>query len=484
MKSPGMKFDYPTPPERLMAVRLMTSGQRWFWIAVVAILAVCLALDWRATLLWLNGTAVAFYLAVTFYKMVVIVASVRRGAMVDVTAEEAAALRDEDLPTYTILVPLYRESEVLERLIEGLSNLDYPKKKLQILLLLEAGDEETIAAVKHLKPPAPFEAIVVRNTYPQTKPKACDVALKHATGEYLVIFDAEDRPEPDQLRKAVAGFAKVGHEVVCLQAKLNFYNPNHNLLTKWFTTEYSMWYDLYLPGLGYFDAPIPLGGTSNHFRRETLVDLGGWDPFNVAEDCDLGIRLYRRGYRTRMLNATTWEEACSSPRFWIRQRSRWIKGYMQTFFVHTRDPLRTLRRLGPIKAMHFLVLTGGAILTYLVNPLYWLLTLAWIIFRTEAVGAFFPVPVFVMGFLCLFVGNLVLVYANMLGCCRRGYYHLVKYVLIIPPYWLGMSLAAWKAAWQLIVKPHYWEKTQHGLAGHAATREAVAAARHELGEDA
>lgn len=483
MNLPKASRHYPTPPERLMAMRLLTPGQALFWGLATAVLAGLFIADWRATLLYVNAILIAFYLFVTLYKMVVIVASVRRGATVSVTREDLAALSEEDLPTYTILVPLYREAEVFERLIQGLSQLDYPHDKLQILLLLEEGDEETIAACKRLRPQAPFQSLVVREAYPQTKPKACDVALEHATGEYLVIYDAEDQPEPDQLRKAVAAFAKCPPEVVCLQAKLNFYNPGQNILTKWFTAEYSMWYDLYLPGLGYFDAPIPLGGTSNHFRRETLMELGGWDPFNVAEDCDLGIRLYRRGFRTRMLDSTTWEEACSSPRFWVKQRSRWIKGYMQTFFVHTRDPLRTLRRLGPIKAMHFFLLTGGAILTYLINPFYWLLTAAWVLFRTEAVGRFFPAPVFIMGFLCLFLGNFVLVYANMLGCCRRGMHHLVKYVLAIAPYWLGMSVAAWKAAFQLVFRPHYWEKTQHGLGQDGATQEAIAQARSSLGDE-
>jgi cellulose synthase/poly-beta-1,6-N-acetylglucosamine synthase-like glycosyltransferase len=195
-----------------------------------------------------------------------------------------------------------------------------------------------------------------------------------------------------------------------------------------------------------------------------LRELGGWDPYNVAEDCDLGIRLYRRGRRTRMLDSTTWEEACAPVGGWIRQRSRWIKGYIQTFFVHTRQPLRTLGELGPVRVLHFLLLTGGMFFIYLINPLYWALTAVWVVWRSEAVGAFFPAPVFIMGFLCLFAGNFAFIYTGMLGCLRRRYYRLVKYAMLVPPYWALMSVAAWKAAWQLIVRPHYWEKTAHGLA--------------------
>jgi cellulose synthase/poly-beta-1,6-N-acetylglucosamine synthase-like glycosyltransferase len=427
-------------------------------------------LDWQGTLFWLNAVIAAFYVLVTLYKAVIINASKTLGHQHIITPEEIAALDESTLPTYTILIPLFREAEVFDNLIEGLSKLDYPKDKLQILLLLEEKDAATIEACKRVKPGPPFHAIVIHDSYPRTKPKACDVALARATGEYLVIYDAEDRPEPDQLKKAVVAFRKSPEEVICIQAKLNFYNRDHNLLSKWFTVDYSTWFDLYLPGLARFDAPIPLGGTSNHFKREKLVEIGAWDPYNVAEDCDLGMRLYKRGYRTRMLDSTTWEEACSHFGFWIRQRSRWIKGYMQTFCVHTRHPLQGIRSLGPRRYIDFLALTGGMFLTYLINPFYWLLMLIWVIARPAAVGEYFPAPVFIMGFLCLFIGNFMLVYSSMLGVCRRKYYELVKYALLIPPYWAMVSVAAWKAAWQLIVKPHYWEKTRHGIGGKDAVK--------------
>jgi cellulose synthase/poly-beta-1,6-N-acetylglucosamine synthase-like glycosyltransferase len=451
------------PPPEEQALRLLGPRQRALYLSLAVLVIVALVVDWHTSLIWLNGIVAAFYILVTLYKLVVILTSVRRASLVTVTPEEIAALDEATLPTYTILVPLFHEAAVVPKLVESLGALDYPKDKLEILLLLEEDDAETLAALQALKPGKPFRGLRVHNTYPRTKPKACNVGLSHATGEFLVIYDAEDRPEPDQLKKAAAGFRRFGPEVVCLQAKLNFYNQGRNLLSRWFTTEYSMWYDLYLPGLSHFHAPIPLGGTSNHFRRSALMHLGGWDPYNVAEDCDLGIRLYKRGLRTQILDSTTWEEACSHAGFWVRQRSRWIKGYMQTFFVHTRRPLLTLTALGPAGFLHFLVLTGGMFFSYLINPLYWLLTLAWIVFRTRVVGEYFPAPVFIMGFFCLFLGNFALVYGNMLGCCRRGYYSLVKYVLAIPPYWMMISVAAWKACWQLFFNPHYWEKTKHGL---------------------
>lgn len=451
-----------SPPPEEQARKLTNTGQRVFWGVVLLALAVCFAVTWRETLLWFNAAMTAFYLIVTVYKLFIIQASVRSDSQIVVTPEEIAALDESTLPRYTLLIPLFHESEVFEHLIASLSALDYPKDKLQILLLMEETDDETRAAYERLQPTAPFEGVVVPDSYPRTKPKACDIGLSRATGDYLVIYDAEDRPEPDQLKKAVIAFRQSKENVVCIQAKLNFYNREHNLLTKWFTGEYSTWFDLYLPGLGRCDAPIPLGGTSNHFHLPTLIELGGWDCYNVAEDCDLGVRLYKHGYRTRMLDSTTWEEACGSFGFWIRQRSRWIKGYIQTFFVHTRRPFSSIWRLGPRRYAHFLMLTGGMFFAYMINPFYWALTLLWVIYRTE-LGAYFPPAVFIMGFLCLFAGNFAFIYTGMLGCCRRGYYHLVKYALLVPPYWAMMSIAAWKAAWQLVTKPHYWEKTKHGL---------------------
>jgi cellulose synthase/poly-beta-1,6-N-acetylglucosamine synthase-like glycosyltransferase len=284
-----------------------------------------------------------------------------------------------------------------------------------------------------------------------------------ARGEYLVIFDAEDRPEPDQLKKAVLGFQRVPDDVVCLQARLNFYNRRQNLLTRLFTTEYSMWFDLFLPGLSDLRVPIPLGGTSNHFRAAKLRELLGWDPYNVTEDCDLGFRIALSGYQTVMLDTTTWEEACSSLPHWIRQRSRWTKGYIQTYLVAMRHPLRMIRRLGIGGMLAFQLMVGGTPLCLLINPVYWILTLGWFILRVQSVAVVFPFPVILWGLLCLFAANFVFIYACLVATYRRRYYGLVKYALLSPMYWLMMSIGGWKGFLQLVTRPSYWEKTRHGM---------------------
>lgn len=443
----------------------LTAGQKAVMLS--ASLAVCVAAAWTP---W--GTAKAFvlvstcfYLLHTLYKLILVRFSVARHAEIRVTPEEVAALRDEDLPLFSVMVPMYHESESVARLVRSLQAMDYPASKLDVQLLLEEDDTETRAAAAAAALPAGFRVTLIPPSQPRTKPKACNIGLAQAQGEYLVIYDAEDRPEPDQLKKAVLGFRRAGKKVVCLQSRLNFYNPRQNLLTRLFTAEYSAWFDLSLPGLCATGGVIPLGGTSNHFVTARLKELLGWDAYNVAEDCDLGIRIYRRGFETRMLETTTWEEACSQVRFWIPQRTRWMKGYIQTYLVHMRRPLRLLRELGWGRFLHFQMLIGGSVFAALLNPFFWCLALLWFLLRVDALTALFPGLVFAMGVTCLFAGNFAFVYMGAIGCFRRRYWDLVAYALLAPAYWILMSYSGWRAFFQFFADPFKWEKTRHGLGG-------------------
>jgi cellulose synthase/poly-beta-1,6-N-acetylglucosamine synthase-like glycosyltransferase len=368
-------------------------------------------------------------------------------------------------PTYTVLCPLYREKAVLRQFITAMDNLDYPADRLQVLLLLEDDDTETTSFVRGLDLPANFEVIVLPDGRPKTKPRACNYGLVRARGEYVVIFDAEDIPEPGQLKKAARAFAELPSRVACLQAPLNFYNPRQNVLTRLFAAEYSLWFDLMLVGLQRLGGPIPLGGTSNHFRSAVLRGLGGWDAYNVTEDADLGVRLYKHGFRTEMLDSVTYEEANSQLPNWIRQRSRWIKGYLQTLLVHTRGGWN-LRRTRDPHFITFLLIVGGKALVNYVNPVMWALTISYFVFRHSigpGIESLYPRPVAYAAVASLLLGNLIFVYTFLLGSARRGDYDLIKYGLLAPFYWLLMSVAAWKALWQLMRAPHYWEKTEHGL---------------------
>ncbi|MEI8139780.1 MAG: glycosyltransferase [bacterium] len=441
----------------------ITSAQRTVLLAacgVVLLLAV-----WQP---WLTAkvfvlTSTVFYVIHAIYKLALVRFSISVNSELVIGAAELAAIRDEELPVYSIMVPMYHECESVKHLVQALSQLDYPADKLDVQLLLEADDNETRAAVEAITLPAGFRVTVIPVSQPRTKPKACNVGLDFARGEYLVIYDAEDRPERDQLKKAVVGFSRAGANTICLQSRLNFYNPRHNLITRLFTAEYSAWFDLSLPGLSAVQAVIPLGGTSNHFVTRRLRELLGWDAFNVTEDCDLGIRIQRAGYQTSMLHTTTWEEACSRVRFWIPQRTRWIKGYIQTYLVHMRHPLQLLRELGLAKFLHFQLVVGCSTLATLLNPLFWFLAVLWFLFRLDALTSLFPGPVFAMGVLCLFAGNFAFVYLGMIGCYRRRYWDLVSYALLVPCYWILMSYSGWRAFFQFFSDPFKWEKTNHGL---------------------
>jgi len=440
------------------------------YLLLSAILA-GLALAPLDTLIVLNIAISIYYLGNFVFKGILISIGGGRSADVDeIIAIEARALRAEDLPVFTVLVPMFREAAMLPRLADALRNLDYPLGKLDIKIVLEAGDLETITAARTLGLEGVFEIIIVPASAPQTKPKACNFALRFARGEYLVVYDAEDRPEPDQLRKVVATFRRSPPNTACLQCRLNYYNVSENWLTRMFALDYALWFDQVLPGLERMGMPIPLGGTSNHFRMDVLRELHAWDPFNVTEDADLGIRIGQKGYRVGVVDSTTFEEASCLTRQWIRQRSRWIKGYMQTLLVHTRRPLHFLRTAGPLGFLGFVFFIGGTVLAGLLNPIFWLFYAIWLAAAAASFDPIFPEPLL---FLCLFnllAGNGAFTYLIMLAPIRRGWLELIPFSFTLFGYWALISVAAYRGLWQLIRDPHFWEKTQHGVSRHPAAQ--------------
>lgn len=379
------------------------------------------------------------------------------------TNAEVMTVDEQSLPVYTVLVPVYNEPKIIPTLIEALSHLDYPHEKLDVLLLLEEKDLATIQAARAVHPPRYIRFIYIPDSQPKTKPKACNYGLAFARGEYLTIYDAEDIPDPDQLKKAVIAFRKGSPSLICVQAALNYYNRNENFLTRMFTLEYSYWFDYLLPGLETLGLPIPLGGTSNHFRTDRLRELGGWDPFNVTEDADLGIRASKHGYTVGVINSTTYEEANCQLKNWIRQRSRWIKGYMQTLLVHNRRPWQAMQQLGLKNWIAYQALVGGTVLTFLISPILWIFFLYWIVTRAYWLESLLPGWIVYVSLFNLSISNALGLYLNMIAVFRRRYYELSLYALLNPLYWQLHSIAAYVALWQLFAKPFYWEKTLHGI---------------------
>lgn len=451
-------------PHEKSAFSTFASWQKVGLLGLVTIATTGLLVDAVVTAIALIGVLTLVYFLDFLFNLYILLKSLHFPPEIKVKEAEIGELHNRELPIYTILCPLYREARILPHFVEAINTLDWPKEKLDVILLLEEDDKDTISAAKDLDLSDYFRVLIVPHSLPKTKPKACNYGLTHAKGELVVIYDAEDRPDPLQLKKAYIGFKKSPSTIVCLQSKLNYYNHDQNLLTRLFTAEYSLWFDLVLPGLQSIETTIPLGGTSNHFKADKLRELQGWDPFNVTEDCDLGARLYKEGYKTGILDSVTMEEANSKLLGWIRQRSRWIKGYFQTYLVHMRTPLSFLRTRG-IHAFIFQLVIGMRMVFILVNPILWITTLSYFIFYPivgPTIEALYPAPIFYMAVFSLVLGNFMHLYNYMIGAAKRRVWGVIKYVYLVPVYWLMTSVAAGIALYQLFTKPHYWEKTSHG----------------------
>lgn len=374
-------------------------------------------------------------------------------------------LRPEELPVYTILAALYREAGEVRDLVAALEGLDWPQDRREVFLVCEEDDPATIEAIGALDLPPGFHLLTCPPSIPRTKPKALNFALPMATGEFLVIYDAEDRPHPMQLREAHERFRSADERLACLQAPLAIHNREQSWLTAMFAFEYDTLFQGLLPVLESVGAPIPLGGTSNHFRLDALRHAGGWDPWNVTEDADLGVRLMRLGYRCGTITLPTLEEAPPHLGGWVRQRTRWIKGWIQTVLVHTRSPRRLRSEIGLRAEFLFYMILAMPVISILAHPFCLLQVL--VNLYAVACGARLS-----NGEAMLLAGavfNLAAGYSTYGALAheiagRMGHPNRSRMVAFLPAYWALMSYAGWRAVWKFIVKPFQWEKTTHGLA--------------------
>src|SRR3984957_17607980 len=446
----------------LSARNLVSRGQRNFLIGLVVAAVIGAVVNIILTITAIISAFTLLYVIAVVYRSYLFTRSSKSNALEIVTDEEALTVPESEWPFYTILLPVYNEASVVIKLVENLAQMDYPARLLEVLILVEEDDEETLDALRSSHPPEQFKLVVIPPAEPRTKPKALNFGLTLAQGDIVAIYDAEDTPDVLQLRRAALALGRYGPEVACVQAKLSYRNATQNIITKWFTVEYSMWFSFFLPGLVTLNAPIPLGGTSNHFRRSALRTLGGWDPYNVTEDCDLGIRMFREHYQIKVLESTTLEEANSDFINWVKQRSRWYKGYAQTLLVHLRHPRTLHQELGLKEVLLLVLFVGGTPLLALLNPLFWLLAALWWVAHPAFFGAIMPTGVYFLGLVCGVIGNFIFAYFCMLSV-RGAPRKLFLPAILMPLHWVMMSLGAVKAGLQLISDPSYWEKTQHGL---------------------
>ncbi len=367
-----------------------------------------------------------------------------------------------ELPIYSVLVACYREAAMAPQILAAMGALEWPRSKLEVKLVCEADDLETIHAFEREGLPAHFEILRVPVRGPRTKPKALNHALSCVSGEYIAIYDAEDRPHPRQLLEAYYRFLQGPLDLACVQAPLVITNASKGWLPRMFAFEYNALFDGLLPYLASRQLLLPLGGTSNHFRAGALREAGDWDPYNVTEDADLAVRLRRHGYRTGVITLPTLEEAPENLKDWLTQRTRWFKGWMQTWLVHMRSPAKLYGDLGPVDWRLTQVLFAGHVGCSLVYPL-----MIAVMAVTLADYFFFRQPTaFAKALALIDFLNVVMGYAAFMRLAGRrwrfqGARDRIVFALTVPVYWLLLSAAAWRACWQLYAAPFHWEKTPH-----------------------
>ena len=415
--------------------------------------------------LWLTpaGLGLAFILwaSLTLLLTTVLRAAALFAALRHGTAEppELPLLK---LPVVSVMVALHQEDDIAPRLIRRLNRLDYPRDLLDILLVVEESDSQTRAALARSELPPWMRVVVVPDGPLKTKPRALNFALDLCRGSIIGVYDAEDAPEPDQIMKVVRRFHQRGPEVVCLQGVLDFYNARTNWLSRCFTMEYAAWFRIILPGLARLGLAIPLGGTTLFFRRAALIELGGWDAHNVTEDADLGIRLARYGYRTELIDTVTEEEANCRALPWVRQRSRWLKGYMMTWAVHMRSPALLWRQLGPRRFVGFQILFLCTLSQFLLAPVLWSF---WIIpfGFTHPLAHSLPGQAMIWLMALYLLTEVVNIVLNLQGL-RRTHHGLSPFWVPTLHFYFPLgALASYKALWELVRRPFYWDKTRHGI---------------------
>ncbi len=443
----------------LSAATANPKARRWLAVSCVQFIVLAAGLSFEA---FVSTASILF--SILFFAWIAL--RLLGAASSATIVSRAPPRRERRLPVYTIVVALHDETRAVPGLVRALRRLNYPPEKLDIKFVLEPDDHATAAALERHAGRLPFEVIMAPDAGPTTKPKALNAALPFARGEFLAVYDAEDRPECDQLLVALEAFDAAGEEVACVQAALTIDNTRDSWLTRLFTAEYAGLFDVLLPGLASRGWPLPLGGSSNHFRTAVLRRIGGWDPYNVTEDADLGIRLARFGYHTDVIASTTYEEAPTRLVPWLRQRTRWFKGWMQTWLVHMRKPAELFQQLGPAGFVVFQLVVGGTVLASLVHPIFIVAFAAALITDT-----LLPVKDGLLGAALvslygttLIAGYLTSSALGMMGLLQRQLLGSAWVLLLMPVHWILLSIAAWRAVLQLLRDPFRWEKTEHGLA--------------------
>jgi glycosyltransferase XagB len=450
---------------RQSALELLSVGQRWAFMLALALLGAATVLEPVV----LVALVTAFWVA----KMSTEAWFAIRALGYEYPSRAIVTVEDPELPDYTILLPMYGEAQMIAQLVREVGELEYPVEHLQVLCLLEADDLDTWAALWAIEDlPPHIEAVSIADRGPRGKPRALNVGLARATGELCAVYDAEDRPDPDQLLRVVGTFRCASPTVACVQARLAFYNFNSSWVSRFFSAEYKIHFGQLLTGMACAGMIPPLGGTSNHFRTDVLREIASqeeqepwaWDSFNVTEDADLAIALAYHGYDIALVDSSTLEEATADVKVAVKQRSRWLKGYIQTGLVWTRHPLVSARRIGPVRYGLYMLQMLGTPLSYALNPWFWVMTCVWFLLHPHFIAALYLSPIYYAGLLLLFAGNALKVYQLMQAVIGSEEYSSAEWMLLAPLWWAITTCSAYLAIWELLrpATRHTWRKTEHG----------------------
>jgi len=459
---PALSAAMVTRVPEMESCRTWDRGRRVRLAAVLGMLAATtmVSVMWPGVVLAvLAGWAVITLVVAMLFKVAAFVARLAAGPQATAAADLTG---DAPLPRVSVLVPLFRETEIVHALVARLSRMTYPKCLLEVILVLEETDTQTRDVLAGIDLPPWMRPVVVPDGAPRTKPRAMNYALDFCDGDIIGVFDAEDAPDPDQITRVARRFQTTPCEVVCLQGILDYYNARQNWLARCFTIEYAAWFRLVLPGLARLGFAIPLGGTTLFFRRDALESLGGWDAHNVTEDADLGFRLARHGMRTEMIETVTREEANCLPWPWIKQRSRWLKGYMTTYLVHMRRPRLLRRQLGSWAFLGFQAHFVTTVSQVLLAPLLWSFWLV-LLGVPHPLNPYLPPGAMIwLGALFLAVETVNLT-IHATAVSGRAHRHLLPWTPTMHFYMPLAALAGYKALYELLFKPFFWDKTRHGL---------------------
>ena len=276
-----------------------------------------------------------------------------------------------ELPTVSILIPAHNEQMVIEDTLQAMINLDYPKDKLEVIPVNDNSSDGTGEIVDAYAERYPF--IKPLHTKPPTggkgKSGALNQGLKHSTGEVIVVYDADNTPEPEAIYNLVLGLNN-DKKAAAVVGKFRVSNATKNLLTRFINIETLTFQWLAQAGRWHWFKMTTIPGTNFAIRRSVIEELGGWDEKAISEDTELSFRVYNAGYHIRFFPAAiTWEQEPETLKVWWNQRLRWAQGNEYVIFKFLAQ-IRHLNRKVRMDLFYFLFtyifFFGGILISHLI----------------------------------------------------------------------------------------------------------------------